>query len=37
MNDPEIDHILWGVACFRFSLEDLKLENPDLKRVENKV
>ena len=32
---PEIDHILWGVASFR--LEDLKLENPDLKGLKIKV
>ena len=35
LNDPEIDHILWGVASFR--LEDLKLENPDLKGLKIKV
>ena len=35
LNDPEIDHILWGVASFR--LDDLKLENPDLKGLKIKV
>jgi len=34
-NIIEIDHILWGVASFR--LDDLKLENPDLKGLKIKV
>ena len=35
LNDPEVEHFLWGVASFR--LEDLNMENPDLKGLKIKV
>ena len=35
MNDPDIDHYLWGVASFRLS--DIRTEYPDLKGLKIEV
>ena len=35
MNDPDLDHFLWGVASFR--LGDIRTEFPDLKGLKIEV